>query len=1409
MLSIPVKLDVSAEKAEKALRDFFNGVEDALDGIVDLNGTVLNFEVNMRKTGDDVVKALNETDAATKKVTKSAKKYDEGVENSIKRAKFRVQQAKKEREALDATSKAYEDAGQEIKGLEAKLRSLQGIQGGSIAEIKSQRAELVALRDATRINSPEFQRLTKEIQKFDKQLDSSKTKTKGFVAAFARIAIVSAGFQAVSSGLRSVGNAIDVFVRRTKDVEGFGLALRNAGLEQAEVSRVFKQAETTANALGAPLAQVEKTYKRMIPALQAVGTSSADSDKFIEQISARTQTLGLNTEQSGRLLEAFAQVLSKGKLQAEELNQQISELDGAFRVQFAEALGVSTQALNDLISSSQITADVFVKTVNKMANGADLLKKRIQDGTATIQQFQNQIGNIDTKNIEAIGAAIEPAIKSFLRIRLAVSEFVKDFRETEQFDNLVIVFNGIAKGAEIVVKGFLSLVTAINKLTAPLVGIQNFVLSLGEEFGGLVGILVIATAAIKASQAAFGGYKSFVAPIIEYVVKQFTNLKKAVTSSSTSTVEYGKVVETTGRKAEVASIKFGKLAKAAAKLAIFFAATAIIDKMISSFQAAGEAAEEMNSKFASIELDLLDKIEEFNNKIEETPETIEKFGESLETAAAKSESSGKANQLASAAFVVLGVAAIGAASALGGPFGGALAAASVKGGLAALSVGKVAGAITLTASAAASGKAAFDKFAKAEEQLKKSGGGKAFLERQKEIGDAINKSDKLIKSLGVTLDQVDFSNFKGAGADIVEVSRQAKAQVSTLEANIAANQSLIRELKEKEQIEGKLSDVDKAKITAAKGVIEADQQKLIVKRRLADASSQAVVELLKEGDASTEAAASTEELKKATESYLDTIDLELIKQQTEAIEEYGKKANAAGLLAAANIGIEQAASQERLNAYNKELNKLNEVETTRGVLDDKDRERQTQLTALIAQESQKQAQLGIDARNAVIDAFEEGINRANEKVGILGQGATALKGSFDNVSSSLTTGLQAAVGLVGAVVSRATQGLDKNSGKRKELIAIQLKSEAQAIATETKVAQLKLAVQTRVAQSEARIAQLRLQAEAQVARARGQEGIAGALELAAAAQGQIIKDLQVQFQIEKRVLDIQKQSKEQALIQRGVQEGISKSSKGAADKIGVQVVSIKDAVKTQKQLATQVDKYSKQMANTAIAAQDLKEAAAQTAIPEGVANAKEIFNALDNANGAAEGLNTVMGSVNKSFEAVAGTGDRIRDVLSKATTEARNLINLTKGGGPARALGGPVTGGQQYTVNDGGGREAFLSNTGKFSMLPAARNIQWTAPSSGTIISAKVLKAMQRNQSHNSAITNARVEQGPIPKLMAATAITSDSGSLAKQISSAMSGSSSNRITNNVTIQSQSPVNDASDLMTNVARMRLRNSRRI
>ena len=536
------------------------------------------------------------------------------------------------------------------------------------------------------------------------------------------------------------------------------------------------------------------------------------------------------------------------------------------------------------------------------------------------------------------------------------------------------------------------------------------------------------------------------------------------------------------------------------------------------------------------------------------------------------------------------------------------------------------------------------------------------------------------------------------------------------------------------------------------------------------------------------------------------VDTQAINAQTEAIKRYGKEANSAEVLAAANTGIAAAASEKKIELYDRELQKLIEKNELEGVLNEEDRKRQTELTSLIAQESQKQAQLGIQARNQVIDAFEAGIEKVNQKVQIIGQSTQALKGAFDGVANSFVSGLQAAGGLIDEIVQREIQGLEVGSQKRKDIIREQLISQAQASETEAQIASLKIKVQSKIAQSEARISQLRLRTEAAVARARGREGLAKELEKAAGVQGQIIEALKVQERVDLQVVELNKQKVQQGLIAKGQQEELGTSAKEVADQIGVEVVNRREAYEQQKKISREMDNYANKLAKITTDSQKFKEATAETAYDEGVQSAEEVRDAIAEANTEAGNLNDAMSNANDAFQTVKSTGDEIVRTLQSAVSEAQKLISIT-GGSNARAMGGPVTAGQQYTVNDGGGREAFLSNSGKFSMLPAARNIQWTAPSSGTIISAQVLKAMQRNQRQNTAITNAKTIQAPRPAAVVSSAVSSDSGSLAKQISNAMSGSTSSRITNNVTIQSQNPVNDASDLMTNVARMRLRNSR--
>ena len=1275
MLSIPIKLDVSAEKAEQALRRFYAGVENALDGIVDLNGTVINFDVNFRKTGDDVVKALSDTDAAQKKAEKSARKLDQGQENSIKRIKHRVTELKKERDALAINSKMFKLKSAEIKKHEARLLSLQGVQRGSIAALKAKRAELIQVRNNLKLNSTEYNRLTAEIDKFDEtlkgnnaQLDKSKKKTLGFVNVFAKIAIVSAGIQSISAALRSVGNAIDVYTRRTKDVEAFNLAIQNVGFSQSETTRIFKQAEITANSLGAPLQQVEKSYRRMIPALKAVGTSAADSDKFIEAISARSQTLGLNTEQSGRLLEAFAQVLSKGKLQAEELNQQISELDGAFRTQLADALEVTTEELTEMISNSQVTADVFIEAVNKMENGAEALRARVAEGNLTIQQFQNIISNIDTKNIENIGKAIEPAIKSFLAIRLAVADFIKEFVDSPQFFFLKNTFNDIAKGVEVFAKSLLSTLSLIGKLTSVIQQAVNFVLDLDAGVGSLVTILTNFALVLGTVNAAL------------------------ILATKTKVI-FAAMLKKVGANAFFASLGLKATLMTALKI------TGPLMLVMGGINLVSEAFKRGAKRGAAFDAQL--------DLVEESMKKIAEFSPPARN-------------------------------------GLLLFIENVLGGLSKMGDPETTGAF---------------------------GNIQSQINRVARVSEATSAK---IKNLGINFS--DLGSFTSASSkDLKEFRSQLLQQDKANKIGLATAERRLKNLKEQDPQNQLLIDQLKKQIKQLKSEISTNEKRIPILEKILLLRGEDFKATEKQTDA-------LKKLKEATEEGVSEDSLAAIKARTQAIKELGTETE---LLAAANLGIQQAESESNLKRYEVELNKIKENALANKTFTDEEKERVKQLTLLIAQEREKQAQLGLDAQNLINDALEQGIEKAQRLGDVSGNVASNLMGAFDGLAGSLTQGLGAATSLMNQLVADEIKGLEVGSRMRQEIVLKQLKGQARANEIEHQIAKTKLRVQNMIAVSEAKIAGLRLRAEAEVARARGQDNLANALEDAANMQNLVVAGLRQQFKVSNAVLDIEKRKKDQALIRKGLDEKITNNQSKMGRILGVQKTTFKDSLKILDNMADESDDLLDAFADSAENAQQMKEDANRVAIKQGAASADKIAKAFD-----------------KGAEAAKRMKDELSDVKRLSDQISRIIGSST--GNPARAMGGPVQGGSSYFVNDGGGREGFLSNSGNFSMLPAARNINWTAPTSGTIIPAGLVDRYQQALAANQSVTS-RTSIQPASKGVDRVSATIDSGSLVQRMAAVMSGNGGDqRITNHVTIQSQEPVTDASKIMTNVARMKLR-----
>jgi tape measure domain-containing protein len=1100
----------------------------------------------------------------------------------------------------------------------------------------------------------------------------------------------------------------------------------------------------------------------MIPALKAIGTSAAESDKFIAAISARSQTLGLNTEQSGRLLEAFAQVLSKGKLQAEELNQQISELDGAFRTQFADALGVSSAALNELISDSKITADVFVETVNKMQNGVDALAKRIKNGTATIQQLQNVASNIETKNLESIAKTIEPAIKAFLEIRLAVAEFIKEFKQTKTFDFLATTFNQIAKSARTLIDNTLKLVLAVSQLLAPITGLLDGILSLDANFGGLIGILAHVAAGFLLIKGVIVG---FAAVTIKLVV--------AAKLAKIELLKLGKAgkVSALGMNLSTASARRLEVGLKKLKKAVpFLAIAAGVGIIVNAFRASGKAAAEVEKHYASSFEILKEGLNSSSDEAKKAPVSVKKATKSIEQASKAAETSG--------AFFASFAVAITAA--------GVAAATVATGGLALVAIG-------LTTAAGAGAAAA-----KANEELAKSGRGRALIENTKKYNKELSFVESRVKGLGAAIGTTDFSSFASGSKNLELLNSDLRTGAKSLKDRISLNKNLIAtELGKDEPVQ---ANIDKA---TAENIIY--EEKLGLIQDSIKGLQDEIAARLRGGDAYEMARASAEALATAQKQLNEEINTDLIEAQTEAIKKYGKEANAASLIGASNIAAEVVASEQRTKNAKEHLAVL----AKRGKLNEEEIALQRKLTNVVATEAQKRAQLEMDARNAVIDAFKTGIAEVDGQVDVIAQSAGKLKSSFDGITSSFVSGLQAANGLIDEVTSREIKGLEVGSAKRKQIIERQLKAQALTNEIENRIAVLKLTTQNKIATSQARIEQIRLRNAAKIAQAEGNSGLAKAYSDAANQQGLIIQGLGQQFKIEKELLGIQKATKDQKLISKGLDEEISRSAQGVAKKLDLQVVSQKQAIQQRQKLIRLAGDYGTAIGKAATKGQDTAEALQGTALGKGVEEAKQITNALDNAKGASDGLQSVMVAVKDTMSGGAVEANKIVGFLEAAVGEAGKLQRIVLSGAPARAMGGPVTSGKQYTVNDGGGREGFLSNSGKFSMLPAARNMKWTAPTSGTVIPASLVNDFI-SASSSEKIQSA--SSGIKPKQSLASNTTSEgvSGNLVKQMTAALTGSGGNqRITNNVTIQSQQPVTDASKIMTNVARMRLRNGRRI
>jgi len=212
----------------------------------------------------------------------------------------------------------------------------------------------------------------------------------GLMALANPITALTAGFLSLeASALR-----VDDTLRRTE--KAFTVIYGSANIAAARMKEIRDEADR----LGVSYLELADQAKKFDAAV-AQSTLRGQGQKILSSFGGYGAVLGLDSQGMSVVYRAITQMVSKGKISAEELRQQLAEqLPGAVQL-FAEALGVSEQQLDKMLERGEVGLNTLLKVAELLEKkfGGDLSKV-----TDNLTQNVARLGNAWDAFLQSIAA---------------------------------------------------------------------------------------------------------------------------------------------------------------------------------------------------------------------------------------------------------------------------------------------------------------------------------------------------------------------------------------------------------------------------------------------------------------------------------------------------------------------------------------------------------------------------------------------------------------------------------------------------------------------------------------------------------------------------------------------------------------------------------------------------------------------------------------------------------------------------------------------------------------------------------------------------------------------------------------------------------------------------------------------
>lgn len=298
-----------------------------------------------------------------------------------------------DKRAAEEAAKTTAESGKQ----EAALRRLMGQIDGTekaLSELDRQERELAEHFQAGRLDAEGYARALDQIRNRRNSLegvgDSAKKAnlevsnlTSSIRRVYGLIATGVAGYGAVSFSRAVVNTALE-WQRAQTTMEA---ATGSAGAARRELEFVRETSER----LGLELLSTAQSYARLVAAAKETPTLQPFLQEIFEGVGSASAVLNLAEQDVNSIMLAFEQMVSKGKVQSQELVMQLGQrLPGAFALA-ARSLNTTTEQLSDWLAKGQIAADEFLPRFARALQ--DAYGSRAQTAAAGLQGEINRLNN--------------------------------------------------------------------------------------------------------------------------------------------------------------------------------------------------------------------------------------------------------------------------------------------------------------------------------------------------------------------------------------------------------------------------------------------------------------------------------------------------------------------------------------------------------------------------------------------------------------------------------------------------------------------------------------------------------------------------------------------------------------------------------------------------------------------------------------------------------------------------------------------------------------------------------------------------------------------------------------------------------------------------------------------------------